>query len=65
MPDRVDSPIDNRREERHVQFKRTMNWSESATKSKVVKTAIRPLLGWRAANLIFPQLCVRSSRSYP
>jgi hypothetical protein len=40
MPDGVDSLIGNGREERHVEFKRTMNWSDSITKSKVVKTAM-------------------------
>ena len=36
----MDSLIGNGREERHVEFKRTMNWSDSSTKSKVVKTAM-------------------------
>jgi hypothetical protein len=40
MPDWVDSVVGNGREERHVEFKRTMNWSDSITKSKVVKTAM-------------------------
>lgn len=40
MPDLVDSLISNGREERHVEFKQTMNWSDAATKSKVVKTSI-------------------------
>jgi hypothetical protein len=40
MPDLVDSLISNGREERHVEFKRTMNWSDAGTKSKVVKSSI-------------------------
>jgi predicted HTH transcriptional regulator len=40
MPDLLDSLISNGREERHVEFKRTMNWSDAGTKSKVVKSSI-------------------------
>jgi len=40
MSDLVDSLIGNGREERHVEFKRTMNWSDVGTKSKVVKSSI-------------------------
>jgi hypothetical protein len=40
MPDLVDSLISSGREERHVEFKRTMNWSDAGTKSKVVKSSI-------------------------
>lgn len=40
MPDLVDSLIINGLEERHVEFKRTMNWSDIGTKSKVVKSSM-------------------------
>jgi predicted HTH transcriptional regulator len=40
MSDLLDSLISNGREERHVEFKRTMNWSDANTKSKVVKSSI-------------------------
>jgi predicted HTH transcriptional regulator len=40
MPDLLDSLISNGREERHVEFKRTMNWSDVGTKSKVVKSSM-------------------------
>jgi hypothetical protein len=40
MSDLVDSLISNGREERHVEFKRTMNWSDVGTKSKVVKSSM-------------------------
>lgn len=40
MLDSVRSLICNGREERHLEFKRSMNWSSPATKSKIVKSAL-------------------------
>jgi hypothetical protein len=40
MVDTLASLINNGREERNLEFKRTMNWSDAATKAKVVKSSI-------------------------
>ncbi|HEY4086363.1 MAG TPA: ATP-binding protein [Bryobacteraceae bacterium] len=40
MADLVNSLVSNGREERNVEFKRTMNWSDASTKSKVVKSSM-------------------------
>jgi hypothetical protein len=40
MLDTLASLINNGREERNLEFKRTMNWSDAATKAKVVKSSI-------------------------
>jgi predicted HTH transcriptional regulator len=40
MPDLVDSLMSNGREERNLEFKQTMNWFDTATKSKVVKSSM-------------------------
>ena len=40
MPDAIDSLILNGREERNLEYKQTMNWSNAATKAKLVKSCI-------------------------
>ena len=40
MPDMFASLINSGREERNLEYKRTMNWSDASTKAKVVKSSI-------------------------